>query len=132
MAILLSSYPSPAVSFSVSVCLSLIMKLLESWLLLGQAVTFLASSPLSLHRLPEEPRVRIGSALVTPAPGHALKVSQAYHIVLRGNQALPAVPSQLSLALTSPFSLVIVKDDDNCMDGRAQPSPPAVFLCCSP
>lgn len=108
------------------------MKLLESRLLLGQAVTFLASSPLSLHRLPGEPRVRIGSVLATPAPGHALKVSQAYHVVLEGNQALPGVPSQLSLALTSPFSLVIVKDDDNCMDGSARPSPPAVFLCRSP
>lgn len=63
--------------------------------------------------------MRIWSVLVTPAPGHALKVSQAYHIALRGNQALPAAPSQLSLALTSPFSLVIVKDDDNYMDGRA-------------
>lgn len=104
------------------------MKLLESRLLLGQAVTFLASSPLSLHRLPGEPRVRIRSVLATPAPGHALKVSQAYHLVLRGNQALPAVPSQLSLVLTSPFSLVIVKDDDNCVDGRARPSAPAVFF----
>lgn len=72
--------------------------------------------------------MRIESVLVTPAPGLALKVSQAYHIALRGNQALPTAPSQLSSALTSPFSLVIVKDDDNCMDGRAQPSPPAVFL----
>jgi len=57
---------------------------------LGQAVTFLASSPLSPHGLLGEPRVRIGSVLVTPAPSHALQVSQAYHIALRGNQALPA------------------------------------------